>query len=243
MNKPIHPAVAEHVMEENERLRGLLMSVLNTPRGTSGRIILEPDEEAAIRAALSQQAEPTDTFTAVDMATAAAQGFRDGQAAVEQAAAQDEAVGIIQGIDGLEGEDPNEFKEVNVWADLPVGTKLYATRPAQTEQQPMTLSEEAASTVRGMVDYCLNQRVCMGMDEGFASFEPEIEHDFVRELRAFAESAAPIAQTAPQPEQSGLVGMVDAAMIEMRNIAPPLRRSDCERLIRAALSAQGESHE
>lgn len=51
--------------------------------------------------------------------------------------------------------------------------------------------------------------------------------------------AAPIAQTAPQPEQSGLVEMIDAAMIEMRNIAPPLRRSDCERLIRAALSAQG----
>lgn len=35
-------------------------------------------------------AEPTDAFTAVDMATAAAQGFMDGQAAVEQAAAQDE---------------------------------------------------------------------------------------------------------------------------------------------------------
>lgn len=31
---------------------------------------------------------PTDTFTAVDMATAAAQGFRDGQAAVEQSTAQ-----------------------------------------------------------------------------------------------------------------------------------------------------------
>lgn len=41
-------------------------------------------------AALSHQAEPTDTYTAVDMATAAAQGFRDGQAAAEQAAAQDE---------------------------------------------------------------------------------------------------------------------------------------------------------
>ena len=45
---------------------------------------------AIVRAALSPQAEPTETYTAVDMATAAAQGFRDGQAAVEQAAAQDE---------------------------------------------------------------------------------------------------------------------------------------------------------
>ncbi|MGA4640592.1 hypothetical protein ACQKC8_12555 [Stutzerimonas stutzeri] len=43
-----------------------------------------------VRAALSQQAEPTDTYTAVDMATAAAQGFRDGQAAVEPVPAQDE---------------------------------------------------------------------------------------------------------------------------------------------------------
>ena len=34
-------------------------------------------------------------FTAVDMATAAAQGFRDGQAAVEQAAVQDEQPAVF----------------------------------------------------------------------------------------------------------------------------------------------------
>jgi hypothetical protein len=33
--------------------------------------------------------------------------------------------------------------------------------------------------------------------------------------------------------------MVDAAMEEMRNITPPLRRSECERLIRAALGGAG----
>src|SRR5690606_10400629 len=74
---------------------------------------------------------------------------------------------------------------------LPIGAKLYAAPVAQAEQQPALMSEEAASTLRGMVDYCLNQRVCMGMDEGFKSFDPEEEHDFVKELRAFAESAAP----------------------------------------------------
>lgn len=37
-------------------------------------------------AVLSRQPEPTDTYTAVDMATAAAQGFRDGQAALVEAA-------------------------------------------------------------------------------------------------------------------------------------------------------------
>lgn len=40
-------------------------------------------------------AEPTDAFTAVDMATAAAQGFRDGQAAVEQAPARDEQPAVF----------------------------------------------------------------------------------------------------------------------------------------------------
>lgn len=47
-------------------------------------------KDADRRATLSNQAEPTDTYTAVDMATAAAQGFRDGQAAVEPAPEQDE---------------------------------------------------------------------------------------------------------------------------------------------------------
>ena len=56
--------------------------------GEEAEITVEHLQEAV--AALSQQPEPTDTFTAVEMATAAAQGFRDGQAAVEQATAQDE---------------------------------------------------------------------------------------------------------------------------------------------------------
>lgn len=34
-----------------------------------------------------------------------------------------------------------------------------------------------------------------------------------------------------------MIAMVDAAMVEMKNITPPLRRSECERLIRAALAA------
>lgn len=45
-------------------------------------------------------------------------------------------------------------------------------------------SDEAVSVVLGMVEHGLNVRACMGMDEGFKSFEPEEEHDFVKELRA-----------------------------------------------------------
>jgi len=34
-----------------------------------------------------------------------------------------------------------------------------------------------------------------------------------------------------------IVRMVDAAMIEMQSMHPPMRRSECERLIRAAIGA------
>ena len=114
----------------------------------------------------------------------------------------------FDGAEGLEAGDWDIEPVANLIDQLTVENSpsrigLYAAPIAQTEQQPTHLSEEAASTLRGMVEYCLNQRVCMGMDEGFASFEPEVEHDFVKELRAFAESTDPIAQP-EQPEQSGL---------------------------------------
>jgi len=72
---------------EVDRLRGLLEEVHPYVSGCSS------DLWQRCHAALSQQAGPAETTeacTAVDMATAAAQGFRDGQAAVEQAVAQDE---------------------------------------------------------------------------------------------------------------------------------------------------------
>jgi hypothetical protein len=40
-----------------------------------------------------------------------------------------------------------------------------------------------------------------------------------------------------ESEQDKMTAMVDAAMIEMKNIHPPLRRSECQRLIAAALQA------
>lgn len=81
--------------------------------------------------ALPQQAEPTDTYTAVDMATAAAQGFRDGQAAVEQAVVQDEQeVAAVIGF--YEGEREPRLLSWNV---LPNGEHRLYTRPAQTAPQ------------------------------------------------------------------------------------------------------------
>ncbi|MBU2049866.1 MAG: hypothetical protein KKH61_12910, partial [Gammaproteobacteria bacterium] len=115
-------------------------------------------KDADRRAALSQQAEseeldysyhshefakaqpePTDTFTAVEMATAAAQGFRDGQAAVEQAAAQDEQqpyMWVRVENDYIEDytQDAN-LAEIWLTEDWPVTMPLYAAPIAQTALQ------------------------------------------------------------------------------------------------------------
>ena len=58
---------------------------------------------------------------------------------------------------------------------------------------------------------------------------PHTAH-YVDELRKALD--AELAQSV-EPE----VLMVDAAMVEMKNIVPPLRRSECLRLIRAAINA------
>ncbi|MHA6476143.1 hypothetical protein ACX1DW_01430 [Stutzerimonas sp. KH-1] len=95
--------------------------------------------------ALSPQPEPTDTYTAVDMATAAAQGFRDGQAAVEQAPAQDEREAFEAHLkkDGIAEEfleREEGFTERYSWVAIQDAWEIWqaaiATRPAQTEQQP-----------------------------------------------------------------------------------------------------------
>ena len=57
-------------------------------------------------------------------------------------------------------------------------------------------------------------------------------------LRAAIDGAEAILRSADGVDvAANLVEMVDAAMVEMKNIHPPLRRSECERLIRAALES------
>lgn len=73
-------------------------------------------------------------------------------------------------------------------ADAAAGDANEAERKLAERGAPhpiRVLGKEAYSTLVGMVEYCLNQRVCMGMGEGFKSFDPEEEHDFVKELRTF----------------------------------------------------------
>jgi len=108
-------------------------------------------------AALSQQPEPTDTYTAVDMVTAAAQGFRDGQAAVEPAPAQDERKTFEVEIPDISAiYDGRSFipyrsleageRLMTVAQHLRIEKQLRAalTRPAQTEQQPIAWMLEGA---------------------------------------------------------------------------------------------------
>lgn len=122
---------------EVERLRELLRDVEFRGLLTGW----EPGLIGQITADLSQQPEPTDTYTAVDMATATAQGFRDGQAAVEQATAPD----LLSSYEAM-------------------GDRILA-----------------------------------------AGWRPETDAQWDGLRRMHAEYAAPFAQTAPQPEQSGLV--------------------------------------
>ena len=106
-------------------------------------------KDADRRATLSQQPEPTETYTAVDMATAAAQGFRDGQAAVEQAAAQDERKTFEVEIPDISAiYDGRSFipyrsleageRLMTAAQHLRIEKQLRAalTRPAPIEQQP-----------------------------------------------------------------------------------------------------------
>lgn len=152
---------------------------------------------AIVRAALSPQPEPTDTFTAVDMATAAAQGFRDGQAAVEPAAAQDERTAfeawvvqhntaVREDYDDTDENAPEDIRldrqgGVYIWANAEAAWFAWKarsaldTRPAQTEQQPFAWLQPGNS------DRVLGKRI------------EDLENCYTIPVYA-----APIAQTAPQ---------------------------------------------
>jgi hypothetical protein len=49
------------------------------------------------------------------------------------------------------------------------------------------LSEEAKSTIKVMVEHCINHGLCMGMDEGIACFDSGKKHEFRQELEAFSQ--------------------------------------------------------
>jgi hypothetical protein len=202
---------------ENEKLHGLLREVIACQAAHYGdatdlhlAMITLADR---LKGALSQQADPAETteaYTAVDMATAAAQGFRDGQAAVEQAAAQDERktfeawvmqhnTAVREDYDDTDENAPEDIRldrqgGVYIWANAEAAWFAWKarsaldTRPAQTEQQP--------SAAQQILDLIMEEcRYWHGRDEArrgnFANL-----YAAAKEL---ADNAAPIAQTEQQP--------------------------------------------
>ena len=221
---------------ESERLRKALKRIIDRceafvddeaeMRTPSVEVLMGIAEDAIYTvheadAALSKQAEPTDTFTAVDMATAAAQGFRDGQAAVEQATAQGECNPTPD--DYLAARSALESCD---WSNVPLGTKKILghvvdllwlaaqARPAQTEQQPPYPHEAmdviatsryqvAASGSGPLSRYYV--RAGDGEQELYRGSKSDCEHVARKLAGAFLDGgfaafelyAAPIAQTAP----------------------------------------------
>ncbi|MCF6780873.1 hypothetical protein [Stutzerimonas stutzeri] len=118
--KTIHPAVAEHVMEENERLRGLLAEVAHCLRTTDEQpLYWEENLASRIYRALSQQAEPVRSPGTEDAATMLANGSQ------EPAPAQGE----------LPTPDITTKRGYPAYS-VELVSRLFATHPAQTAPQP-----------------------------------------------------------------------------------------------------------
>lgn len=63
----------------------------------------------------------------------------------------------------------------------------------------------------------------------------EIRYTELKSPEGFSLDA--LRHAAQSPSREMLTAAVDAAMVEMKNISPPLKRTECEQLIRAALTA------
>ncbi len=191
---------------ENDRLREVLSRIANLPMyqcSTENDYRLSAAKAMAV-GALTHQADPTETteaYTAVDMATAAAQGFRDGQAAVEQAPVQDEReaverfspttsvphCGRASEVEAYMTEDDDgEYMTVSQHERIVAAL----TRPAQTEQRPVRLPQR--KNLDGLLDPA-SKRAGMAYNEALEDVE--------------LLNTPPIAQPAQQPEQSGKFAM------------------------------------
>lgn len=200
---------------ENDRLRGLLQQVVDCQAehyGDGCGLHLSMITLAGrIKDALSQQAEPTDTYTAVEMATAAAQGFRDGRAAVEQDTAQDDIAAFKEWIPDFETGAECLAARKGWLAAL----QWQRTRPAQTEQQPAYVECRECTDCGhvGINDAHQTDATCAMCDWSGPSPVEDQCPDCGKEnamgaacpkcsgrYRILAEThvAAPIAQTAPQ---------------------------------------------
>lgn len=193
----IHPAIAEHALQEssrlqaeNETLRGLLKCTLQYDLGGTLK--------GMIADALSQQADH----------------IRDAAKMVEPAPAQDEREAFEAHFNGQLNFERNEWHSEfyaflptrQAWEAWQEAVKFATTRPAQTEQQPVAVPEGwklvPIEPTEGML------RSAMQYDK---AQEPGDDPELAESLRidwSLMLDAAPIAQTEQQPEQSGMVEVV-----------------------------------
>lgn len=105
-------------------------------------------------------------------------------------------------------------------------------------QREIALMEKAAKHA-GITSLLNHGAASCVYSEGCAGVSQEHLLAYTREiaLHCVVTLAAPQPKTAPDARTEA--AMVDAAMVEMANIYPPLKRSECARLIHAAFAAQG----
>jgi hypothetical protein len=99
----------------------------------------------------------------------------------------DEQVGEVQG--DLKSWIERIEQSVRIGNYTTASSELGEMKAALAARQPGEMSAEASQMARDMVAHCIEHRLCMGMDEGFASFDPDVEHPFVQELRGFVDGA------------------------------------------------------
>lgn len=149
--------------------------------------------------------------------TGAAMRHDARQHVLEQAATELEAAVAATGKQPLQvgeaqgdaGEHIKALEAATHWSSTsrPFKAALLAGIAALAARQPVaTMSAEASQVARGMVAHCIEHRLCMGMDEGFSSFDPDVEHHFVRELRGFADGDGPPAQGVDLGQFRDLIG-------------------------------------
>lgn len=149
--------------------------------------------------------------------------------------------------EGYAVESSTERGSVQIYpaAALELVEEAQAEQSAITPESGTPPAGQSAATkaapeafLKGVIALCSHRGYSPANIEAWDKGDKWIA-DLWRQAEAMlAESPTPQPTPAPLSDREE-IAMVDAAMVEMANIVPPLKRSECARLIRAALVAQG----
>jgi len=225
MNKPIHPAVAEHVLQENHALREVAREALAVierlrPAGNGMGTIVR------LKAALSQQAEPVEPAPTQDerklpepYGWVAVGGFFTDREKAIQAAEKTPCI------------------EVYSRPQL-----LAAARPAQTEQQPDPVlcdfygAKDYPGLVGELVAHVkqLQEAAKRNVKPWEDTFPPTLLPAYIKRIE---EGTAPVVQAKPVPAQDTREAEVHTAIRNLRCIAKTVLSSEARSSMRADLES------